>query len=31
MSWWRPADLGFAVRSGLGRLGYAARFFWRLV
>ncbi|MBY4594676.1 lipid asymmetry maintenance ABC transporter permease subunit MlaE [Ottowia caeni] len=31
MSWWRPSDVGFAVRSGLADIGYAARFFWRLV
>ncbi len=31
MSWWRPSDLGFAVRSRLADVGYAARFFWRLV
>lgn len=31
MSWWRPSDVGFAVRSVLADTGYAARFFWRLV
>ena len=31
MSWWRPADVGFAVRGQLADLGYAARFFWRLL
>ena len=31
MSWWRPSDLGFAVRSGLADMGYAARFLARLV
>lgn len=31
MSWWRPSDIGFAVRRGLDDMGYAARFFWRLV
>ncbi|MDO5625001.1 MAG: lipid asymmetry maintenance ABC transporter permease subunit MlaE [Pseudomonadota bacterium] len=31
MSWWRPADVGFAVRAKLADMGYAARFFWRLV
>ena len=31
MTWWRPSDVGFAVRSGLADMGYAARFFWRLV
>ena len=31
MSWWRPADVGFATRSQLADIGYAARFFWRLV
>lgn len=27
MSWWQPADVGFAVRSQLAGLGYAARLF----
>ena len=31
MSWWRPSDVGFAVRSRLAGIGHAARFFWRLV
>ena len=31
MSWWRPANVGFATRSQLADIGYAARFFWRLV
>ena len=31
MRWWHPADVGYAVRSALARMGYAARFFWRLV
>ena len=31
MSWWRPSDVGFALRSQLADLGYAARFFWRLL
>lgn len=31
MSWWRPADVGFATRSQLADIGYAAHFFWRLV
>ncbi|HRN74889.1 lipid asymmetry maintenance ABC transporter permease subunit MlaE [Ottowia sp.] len=31
MSWWRPSDVGFALRSQLADMGYAARFFWRLV
>jgi len=31
MSRWRPSDLGFAVRSGLADMGYAARFLARLV
>lgn len=31
MSWWRPSDVGFMIRSGLADMGYAARFFWRLV
>ena len=30
MSWYRPSDLGFAVRSKLGDLGMAARLFLRL-
>ena len=31
MSWWRPSDVGFAVRSQVAGVGYAARFFWHLV
>ncbi|MEO5737450.1 MAG: ABC transporter permease, partial [Variovorax sp.] len=31
MSWWRPADVGFAVRSKLGDIGSAARLFVQLV
>jgi phospholipid/cholesterol/gamma-HCH transport system permease protein len=31
MSWWRPSDVGFAVRSTLADIGHGARFFWRLV
>ena len=31
MSWWRPADIGFATRGLLVRLGYGARLFARLV
>lgn len=31
MSWWNPADLGHATRSKLADMGYAARFFWRLL
>ncbi len=31
MSWWRPADVGLAVRTGLADLGYGARLFLRLL
>lgn len=31
MSWWRPSDVGFAVRSKLADLGQGARLFWRMV
>lgn len=31
MSWWRPSDVGFAVRGKLDDMGYAARLFVRLV
>ena len=31
MSWWRPSDVGLAVRSPLDDAGLAARLFWRLV
>ncbi|RZJ13272.1 MAG: ABC transporter permease, partial [Haliea sp.] len=27
MSWWKPADVGFATRSKLADLGHAARLF----
>jgi phospholipid/cholesterol/gamma-HCH transport system permease protein len=30
MSWWNPADVGYAVRGGLADIGYGARFLWRL-
>ncbi len=30
MSWWRPSDIGFAVRSQLADIGYGARLLWRL-
>jgi phospholipid/cholesterol/gamma-HCH transport system permease protein len=30
MSWWKPADVGFAARQQLAGLGYGARLFWRL-
>ncbi len=30
MSWWKPADVGFAVRGLMADLGYGARLFWRL-
>ena len=30
MSWWRPSDVGFAVRSRLADIGYGARLLWRL-
>ena len=30
MSWWKPADVGFAVRSKLDDLGYGAKLFMRL-
>lgn len=30
MSFWNPADVGFAVRSKLADLGRGARLFWRL-
>jgi phospholipid/cholesterol/gamma-HCH transport system permease protein len=28
---WHPAHIGFAVRSKLAEMGYAARLFWRLI
>lgn len=31
MSWWRPSDVGFAVRRELADLGQATRLFFRLV
>ncbi len=31
MSWWRPSDVGFAVRTRLSDLGIAARLFVRLL
>ena len=31
MSWWRPSDVGFAVRSKLADLGMGARLFWQLL
>ena len=31
MSWWRPSDVGFAVRSKLADIGQGAKLFWRLV
>lgn len=31
MSWWRPADVGFAVRARLAAIGHGTRFFWRLL
>ncbi|AGU48330.1 ABC transporter, permease protein [Variovorax paradoxus B4] len=31
MSWWKPADVGFAVRSKLVDLGHGARLFLRLL
>src|SRR5690349_9281746 len=31
MSWWRPADVGFATRSELAELGQGARLFARLM
>jgi phospholipid/cholesterol/gamma-HCH transport system permease protein len=30
MSWWKPADVGFAVRTKLDGIGYAAKLFMRL-
>ena len=30
MSWWKPADVGFAVRAKLDGIGYAAKLFMRL-
>jgi phospholipid/cholesterol/gamma-HCH transport system permease protein len=31
MSWWRPSDVGLAVRSQLVDAGQAARLFWQLI
>ena len=31
MSWWRPSDVGFAVRCKLADVGMGARLFWRLI
>lgn len=31
MSWWRPSDVGYAVRRKLDDMGYATRLFFRLV
>ena len=31
MSWWRPSDVGFAVRCKLADVGIGARLFWRLI
>ena len=31
MSWYKPADVGLAVRRKLDDMGYAARLFWRLL
>jgi phospholipid/cholesterol/gamma-HCH transport system permease protein len=31
MSWWRPSDLGLAVRTKLANIGFAMRMFVRLV
>ncbi|WP_213953138.1 MULTISPECIES: lipid asymmetry maintenance ABC transporter permease subunit MlaE [unclassified Variovorax] len=31
MSWWRPSDIGFAVRSKLANIGHAAGLFVRLL
>lgn len=31
MNWWRPSDVGYAVRGKLDDMGYAARLFVRLV
>ena len=31
MSWYNPADVGFAARCKLAELGRGARLFWRLV
>lgn len=31
MSWYKPADVGFAARKQLAGYGYGARLFWRLL
>ena len=31
MRWWHPSDVGFAVRQQVAGVGYATRFFWRLI
>jgi len=31
MSWYRPADVGFAIRSKMAEIGYAARLFFKLM
>ncbi|MDP9898528.1 lipid asymmetry maintenance ABC transporter permease subunit MlaE [Variovorax ginsengisoli] len=31
MSFWRPSDIGFAVRRKLADVGHGARLFWRLL
>lgn len=31
MKWWRPSDVGLAVRTQLAGVGYGARLFWRLL
>ncbi|MCK9516865.1 MAG: lipid asymmetry maintenance ABC transporter permease subunit MlaE [Ottowia sp.] len=31
MRWWHPGDVGRTVRLALARMGYATRFFWRLL
>ena len=31
MSWWRPSDVGFAVRCKLADVGMGARLFWRFI
>ena len=31
MSWWRPSDVGFAVRSKLADIGHATHLFFRLL
>jgi phospholipid/cholesterol/gamma-HCH transport system permease protein len=31
MSWWKPADVGFATRSSLANVGHGARLFLRLL